>query len=81
MSKVVIGYKVNKTLRAGEILDSDRGHFEPIYRNKDPLEELAEYAQQYAYLRNDIQLSDRINELIKDLESVPTPKNSNKDNT
>lgn len=65
----LVGYKIKKSLKAGDIIGSVAGLYEEIYEPKQPLEELADLAQSYSHLINDPDLSNRIEELVKQIRA------------
>lgn len=64
MGKIIVGYKAKEDIHKGVIVANDQGHFEPIYKEQNPIEELAGIAMTAAYLRNDTDLSERVTELV-----------------
>jgi hypothetical protein len=69
MSNKLVGYKIKRTLKAGDVVSSTDGIYEAIYEPKTPLEELSDMAYGYAHFRKDPDLDDKIEELVKQIEA------------
>lgn len=64
----MVGYRIKRNLKAGDIMSDRSSFFEEVYEPLDPVDELAEYAMDYAHFRNDASLSTKIQKLVEEIK-------------
>lgn len=73
MAKIIVGYKAKKDIRKGLLVNSDKGFFEPIYEEQNPIDELADLAHRYAHVQNDPDSSKHIDQLVAIIKGEAHP--------